>query len=61
MYRSTLPLTSALDGGGGLERHAPAALPPGMIRCPVYRRMGGPQGRSGQLRKISPSHRPARS
>ena len=26
MYSSTLPLTSALDGGG--QSHAPAALPP---------------------------------
>jgi len=28
MYISTLPLTSALEGVG-VERHAPAALPPG--------------------------------
>jgi hypothetical protein len=27
---------------------------PGKIRYPLYRRLGGPQGRSGQLRKISP-------
>ena len=33
---------------GGL-RHAPAALPPGKIRYPLYRRLGGPQGRSGQV------------
>ena len=27
---------------------------PGKTRYPLYRRLGGPQGRSGQLRKISP-------
>ena len=29
-------------------------LPPGKNRYPLYRRLGGPQGRSGQVRKISP-------
>jgi len=24
------------------------SLPPGKTRCPLYRRLGGPQGRSGQ-------------
>ena len=38
----------------GGQRHAPAALPPGKIRYPFYRRLGGAQGRSGQVRKISP-------
>jgi hypothetical protein len=38
----------------GGQRHAPAALPPGKTRYPLYRRLGGPQGRSGQVRKISP-------
>jgi len=28
-------------------------LPPIKTRCPLYRRLGGPQGRSGQVRKIS--------
>jgi len=50
-YTSTLSLTSALDGLGG-QRHAPAALPPGKTRYPLYRRLGGPQGRSEQVRKI---------
>ena len=38
----------------GGKRHAPAALPPGKTRYPLYRRLGGPQGRSGRVRKISP-------
>ena len=41
--------------GVGGQRHAPAALPPGETRYPLYRRLGGPQGRSGRLRKISPA------
>ena len=38
----------------GGQRHAPAALPPGKTRYPLYRRLGRPQGRSGRVRKISP-------
>ena len=52
-YSCTLSLTSALDGVGG-QRHAPAALPPGKIRYVLYRRLGGPQGRSRRVLKISP-------
>jgi len=65
-YSSTLSLTSALEGVGG-QYHAPAALPPGKTRYPFYRRLGGPQDRSGQVQKISPPigirspDRPARS
>ena len=63
---STLSLTSALDRMGG-QRHAPAALPPGKTRYPLYSGLGGPQGRSGRVQKISPPtrirspNRPARS
>ena len=39
--------------GVGGQRHAPAALPPGKARYPLYRRLGGPQGPSGRVRKIS--------
>jgi hypothetical protein len=31
-----------------------AALRPGKTRYPLYGRLGGPQGRSGRVRKISP-------
>jgi hypothetical protein len=37
----------------GGQRHGPAAVPPGKTRYPLYRRLGGPQGRSGLVRKIS--------
>jgi hypothetical protein len=49
----TLSLTLALDGMGG-QCQTPAALPLGKTRYPLYRRLGGPHGRSGQVRKISP-------
>jgi len=52
MYNLTLSSTSAIDGLGG-QRHASAALPLGKIRYPLCRRLGGPQDRSGRVRKIS--------
>jgi len=36
------------------QRHAQADLPPGETRYLLYRRLGGLQGRSGRVRKISP-------
>ena len=50
-----------------VRRHAPAALPPGKTRYLQHSMLGGPQGRPGQVRKISPHtgirspDRPARS
>jgi hypothetical protein len=38
----------------GGQRHAPAALPPGKTRHPLYTRLGRPQGRPRQVREISP-------
>jgi hypothetical protein len=52
MRSSTPPSSSALDRVRG-QRHAPAALPPRKTRYPLYRKLGGPQGRSGRVRKIS--------
>ena len=41
--------------GEGDRRHAPTASPPGKeTRYPLYKRLGGTQGRSGRVRKISP-------
>jgi hypothetical protein len=37
----------------GGQRHATAALSPGMPRYPWDQRPGEPQGRDGRLRKIS--------
>ena len=41
--------------GLGGQRHAPASLIPGKTRFPLYMRLGGPQDRSGWVRKISPT------
>ena len=60
-------MTMALEGGEGPPSRPGRSLPPGKTRYPFYRRLGGPQGRSGQVRKISPPtgirspDRPARS
>jgi hypothetical protein len=40
--------------GLGGQRHTSDALPPGKTRYPVFRKLGGFQKRSGQVRKISP-------
>ena len=38
----------------GGQCHAPAALPPGITPHPLYRRLGGPHGRSARVEEISP-------
>jgi len=47
-----------LDHGAGRGEvsasHPGRSLPLGKNRYPFYRRLGGPQGRSEQMRKISP-------
>jgi hypothetical protein len=42
----------ALEGVEGSQSRPGRSLPPGKVRYPLYRRLGGPQGRSGQVRKI---------
>jgi hypothetical protein len=39
--------------GVGVQRCAPTALPPGKTQYPLYRRLGGSQGQSGWVQKIS--------
>ena len=51
---TTISLTPALDGCEWLTA-LPAALPPGLIQYPLYRRLGGPQGWCEMVRKISPT------
>ena len=50
-------MTTALEGGEGSASRLGRFLPPGKTRYPLYRRLGGPQDRSGQVRKISPPNR----
>jgi hypothetical protein len=40
--------------GVGGQRHDPAVSPQGKTQFSLYRRLGGPQGRSGQVQKILP-------
>ena len=47
-------MTTALEGSEGSASRPGRSLPPGKTLYPLYRRLGGPQGRSGQVRKISP-------
>ena len=47
-------LTLSLEGGDGSASRPGRTLPPGKTRYLLYRRLRGPQGRSGQVRKISP-------
>jgi hypothetical protein len=42
-------------GWGVSVTRRPLFTPPGKTRYPLYRRLCGPQGRSGQVRKISPA------
>ena len=44
----------ALEGGEGSASRPGRSLPRGKTRYPLYSRLGGPLGRSGQVRKISP-------
>jgi hypothetical protein len=53
IYSSTLSSTSALNGVD-CQRQDPADLPPGKNLYPLCRRLGGLQGRSGRVWKISP-------
>jgi hypothetical protein len=46
--------TSELEGDEVSASHPSRFLPPGKTLYPLYRRLGGPQGLSGQVRKISP-------
>jgi hypothetical protein len=44
----------ALEGGEGSALRPGRSLPLGKTQYPLYRRLRGPQGRPGQVRKISP-------
>ena len=46
MYSATLPSSSVLA--------PPDLCTPGKDPIPIYRRLGGPQGRYGRVRKVSP-------
>jgi hypothetical protein len=47
-------MTNGTRRGEGSASRPDRSLPPRKTRYPLYRRLGGPQGQSGQVRKISP-------
>ena len=51
---STISLISALVARGWLTQRAGRFTPGKETRYPLYRRLGGPQGRFGRVRKTSP-------
>ena len=53
MYSSILSLTSTLDKGGWLTPRHGCSTPGKETRYPLYRRLGGPQGRCGLVWKVS--------
>jgi len=59
-------MTSAVEGGEWSAARLGRSLLPGKIRYPLYRRLSGPQGRSGHAENLAPtgirsSDRPARN
>ena len=48
-------MTAALEGGELLATRPGRTLPPGKTRYPFYRRLGGPQGRSGRAENLVPT------
>jgi len=48
-------MTAALEEGEWSAAHSGRTLPPGKIRNPFYRRLGGLQGRSGRAENLVPT------
>ena len=48
-------MTTALEGGEWSAARPGRTLPPGKTRYPFYRRLGGPQGRSGRAENLVPT------
>ena len=48
-------MTAALEGGEWSGARPGRTLPPGKTRYPFYRRLGGPQGRSGRAENLVPT------
>ena len=54
-------MTAALEGGECSAARPGRTLPPGKTRYPFYRRLGGPQGRSGRAENLVPTGIPSRT
>ena len=47
-------MSTAIEGGEWSVARPGRTLPPGKAQYPLYRRLGGPQGRSGQAKNLAP-------
>ena len=47
-------MTAALERGAWSAARPGRILPPAKTRYPFYRRLGGPQGRSGRAENLAP-------
>ena len=47
-------MTAALEGSEWSAARPDRTLPLGNTQCPLYRRVGGPQGRSGRAENLAP-------
>jgi len=47
-------MTAALEVGEWSAARPGRTLPPGKTRYPLYRRLGGPQSRSGRAENLAP-------
>jgi len=48
-------MTAALEGSEWLAARPGRTLPLGKTQYPIYRRLGGPQGRSGRAENLVPT------
>ena len=48
-------MTAELEGGEWSAARPGRTLPPGKTRYPFYKRLGGPQGRSGRAENLDPT------
>ena len=48
-------MTAALEGGEWSAARPGRTLPPGKTRYPFYRKLGGPQSRSGRAENLVPT------
>ena len=48
-------VTAALEGGEWSAARPGRTLPPGRTQYPFYRRLGGPQDRSGRVENLVPT------
>jgi len=54
-WKGKVKVTAALEGGEWSAARPGRTLPPEKIRYPFYRRLDGPQGRSGRAENLVPT------